>query len=255
RGAVAATVAVLDGKLRAGLTVDEIERLGRPAADAMKVSRRDLAFSLERGGIGGTTVAATMIVAAMAGIDVFATGGVGGVHRGAGDTFDISADLQELARTSVLVVCAGIKSILDLGLTLEYLETHGVPVIGYGTDTLPAFYTRESDFGVDYRIDDAEGVARIMGIRNDLAIEGGMLITNPIPVEHSVDRATIDAAIDIALREADDQGVVGKGTTPFLLERIVELTGDVSLDANVALVLNNAGVAADIAIAHTQLNR
>lgn len=252
RGAVPATVVVLDGKLRLGITADELERIGQPGAGAVKVSRRDLAFSVVRGGIGGTTVAATMIVAAMAGIRVFATGGIGGVHRGAGESFDISADLQELARTDVVVVCAGIKSILDVGLTLEYLETHGVPVIGYGTDVLPAFYTRESSFGVDYRIDDVEGVAQVMVARAELAVSGGMIVANPIPAEHSVDRTTIDSAVDAALSEAAKRGVTGKDTTPFLLERVVELTGSVSLDANVELVLNNARVAADIAVAHSK---
>ena len=209
----------------------------------------DLAFSIAQASVGGTTVAATMMLAAMAGIRVFATGGIGGVHRGAGTSFDVSADLQELARTNVVVVCAGPKSILDLGLTLEYLETHGVPVIGFGTDIVPAFYGRDSDFAVDYRIDDAVGVAAVMRVRRELGIQGGMLVTSPIPVEHGMDRTVIDAAIDTTIIEADAQRIVGKETSPFLLGRIVELTGGASLDANVQLVLNNARVAADIAIA------
>jgi pseudouridine-5'-phosphate glycosidase len=249
RGAVPATTAIIDGRMRVGLTADEIDALGQAGEAAVKVSRRDLAFSIAQASVGGTTVAATMMLAAMAGIRVFATGGIGGVHRGAGTSFDVSADLQELARTNVVVVCAGPKSILDLGLTLEYLETHGVPVIGFGTDMVPAFYSRDSDFAVDYRIDDAVGVAAVMRVRRELGIQGGMLVTNPIPVEHGMDRTVIDAAIDTAIIEADAQRIVGKETSPFLLGRIVELTGGASLDANVQLVLNNALVAADIAIA------
>jgi pseudouridine-5'-phosphate glycosidase len=249
RGAVPATTAIIDGRLRVGLTPDEIERLGQVGAAAIKVSRRDLPFVLARHAVGGTNVATTMMLAAWAGIEVFATGGIGGVHRGAGTSFDISADLQELASTDVVVVCAGAKSILDLGLTLQYLETHGVPVIGFGTDILPAFFSRESDFGVDYRIDEAAGVAEVMAVRRDLGIHGGMVVANPIPAEHSMDRAVIDAAIDTALAEAEAQHIVGKDSTPFLLARVVELTGSASLDANIELVLNNARVAADIAIA------
>ena len=249
RGAVPATTAVMDGTMRVGLSDDEIDALGQAGNAAVKVSRRDLAFTIAHGSVGGTTVAATMMLAAMAGVRVFATGGIGGVHRGAGTTFDVSADLQELARTEVVVVCAGPKSILDLGLTLEYLETHGVPVIGFGTDMVPAFYSRESDFRADYRIDDAAGVAAVMAVRRDLGVGGGMLVTNPIPVEYGMERSVIDAAIDTAIAEADAQNIIGKGTSPFLLGRIVELTGGASLDANVQLVLNNARVAADIAIA------
>lgn len=249
RGAVPATTAIIDGWLRVGLTPDEIETLGQAGGAATKVSRRDLPFVLARHAVGGTNVATTMMLAAMAGIEVFATGGIGGVHRGAGTSFDISADLQELASTDVVVVCAGAKSILDLGLTLQYLETHGVPVIGFGTDILPAFFSRESDFGVDYRIDEAAGVAEVMAVRRDLGIHGGMVVANPIPAEHSMDRAVIDAAIDTALAEAEAQRIVGKDSTPFLLARVVELTGSASLDANIELVLNNARVAADIAIA------
>jgi pseudouridine-5'-phosphate glycosidase len=249
QGAVPATIAIVDGRMRVGLTRAEIDALGRTDGSAVKVSRRDLGLVVGRQMSGGTSVAATMILAAMAGVEVFATGGIGGVHRGAGTTFDVSADLQELARTDVVVVCAGPKSILDLGLTLQYLETHGVPVIGYGTDVVPAFYTRESDFAVDYRFDDASGIAGVMSVRRDIGIHGGMIVANPIPSEHSMDRAVIDSAIATALVEADEKGIVGKKTTPFLLGRVVELTGGVSLDANVALVVNNARVAADIAIA------
>ena len=249
RGAVPATTAVMDGTMRVGLSDDEIDALGQAGNAAVKVSRRDLAFTIAHGSVGGTTVAATMMLAAMAGVRVFATGGIGGVHRGAGTSFDVSADLQELARTEVVVVCAGPKSILDLGLTLEYLETHGVPVIGFGTDMVPAFYSRESDFRADYRIDDAAGVAAVMAVRRDLGVGGGMLVTNPIPVEYGMERSVIDTAITTAIAEADAQNIMGKETSPFLLGRIVELTGGASLDANVQLVLNNARVAADIAIA------
>jgi pseudouridine-5'-phosphate glycosidase len=249
RGAVPATTAVMDGTMRVGLSDDEIDALGQAGNAAVKVSRRDLAFTIAHGSVGGTTVAATMMLAARAGVRVFATGGIGGVHRGAGTSFDVSADLQELARTEVVVVCAGPKSILDLGLTLEYLETHGVPVIGFGTDMVPAFYSRESDFRADYRIDDAAGVAAVMAVRRDLGVGGGMLVTNPIPVEYGMERSVIDTAINTAIAEADAQNIMGKETSPFLLGRIVELTGGASLDANVQLVLNNARVAADIAIA------
>ncbi len=253
RGAVPATTAVIEGRLRVGLTAEEIDVLGQAGGAAGKVSRRDLAFAIARRVEGGTTVAATMMLAAMAGIRVFATGGIGGVHRGAGTTFDVSADLQELARTSVVVVCAGPKSILDLRLTLEYLETHGVPVIGFGTDVVPAFYTRESDFPVDYRIDDAAGVAEVMRVRREMGIQGAMLVANPIPVEHGMERVTIDAAIEAAVADAEEKGIAGKEISPFLLGRIVELTGGASLDANVQLVLNNARVAADIAVADSAI--
>ena len=247
RGAVPATTAIIGGKMRVGLTDDEIDVLGQAGETAVKVSRRDLAFSIAQQSVGGTTVATTMMLAEMAGIRVFATGGIGGVHRGAETSFDVSADLQELAQTNVVVVCAGPKSILDLGLTLEYLETHGVPVIGFGADIVPAFYARESDHAADYRIDDAAGVAAVMKVRRQLGVSGGMLVTNPIPTEHAMERDVIDAAIETAVAEADAQGIAGKETSPFLLGRIVELTEGASLDANVQLVLNNARVAADIA--------
>jgi len=246
-GATPATVAVVVGRATVGLDAAEIEQLGQAGPQAAKVSRRDLPFVMARGGDGGTTVAATMLLARMAGIHVFATGGIGGVHRGASETFDISADLQELARTNVTVVCAGMKSMLDLGMTLEYLETHGVPVIGYGTDVLPAFYCRESDYGVDYRLDTAAEVAEVMALRREIGLRGGVVVAVPVPANQAMDRATVDTAINTALAEAAERGIVGKDVTPFLLARIVDLTGRDSLAANVALVLNNARVAAAIA--------
>ena len=243
-GAVPATIAVIGGRLKAGLSRDEIEYLGRTGRGVAKASRRDLPALVARGADGATTVATTMIIAHMAGIRIFATGGIGGVHRGAEVTMDISADLEELAQTPVMVVCAGAKSILDLGLTLEYLETKGVPVIGYGTEELPAFYTRQSGFGVDFRADSPEELAAIFAAQRDMDYKGGMLVTNPIPEEYSMDKAVIDAAIEKALAEAAEQGIHGKETTPFLLAKIVELTGGDSLESNIRLVLNNAALAA-----------
>ena len=252
QGAVPATIAILDGRLKAGLSREEIERLGRDRGIA-KVSRRDLPILVARRGSGATTVAATMIVAALAGIRVFATGGIGGVHRGAQATFDISADLQELARTSVAVVCAGAKSVLDLGLTLEYLETHGVPVIGYHSDRLPAFYSRDSGFGVDVRLDDPGEIARVMKAKSDLGLDGGLVVANPIPAQFELPREQIDAATKRALRDAEAEGIGGKAVTPFLLARINALTGGESLRSNIALVLNNARLAAQIAVAYAAL--
>ena len=246
-GAVPATIAVLGGRLKAGLTREEIEYLGQQGQKVTKTSRRDLAVLLAKGMDGATTVATTMMIACMAGIRVFATGGIGGVHRGAGTTMDISADLQELARTNVTVVCAGAKAILDLKLTLEYLETHGVPVLGYGTEELPAFYTRTSGLKVDYRVDSPEEIARIMAVRSDLGLSGGILVTNPIPEEWSMDPALINGTMDRAVAEAEAQGITGKDVTPFLLARVKELTGGDSLEANIALVKNNARLAARIA--------
>ncbi len=243
-GATPATIAVIGGRLKAGLSRDEIEYLGKTGRGVAKASRRDLPALVARGADGATTVTTTMIIAHMAGIKIFATGGIGGVHRGAEVTMDISADLEELAQTPVMVVCAGAKSILDLGLTLEYLETHGVPVIGYGTDELPAFYTRRSGFGVDYRVDSPAELAAMFRAQRDLGYKGGMLVTNPIPEEYSMDKAVIDKAIDEALAQAKAQGIHGKETTPFLLAKVVELTGGDSLDSNIQLVLNNARVAA-----------
>lgn len=246
-GAVPATIAIIGGKLKAGLSNDEIEYLGKKGYDVTKASRRDLPVLVAKGEDGATTVATTMIIAAMAGIRVFATGGIGGVHRGAETTMDISADLEELARTPVLVVCAGAKSILDLGLTLEYLETKGVPVIGYGTDELPAFYTRKSGFGVDYRLDTPDEVAAAFRAKLEMGLGGGMLVTNPIPEEYSMDPAVINKAIDEAVAEAQAQGVRGKQTTPFLLARIKDITGGDSLASNIRLVYNNAALAARVA--------
>ena len=243
-GAVPATIAVIGGRLRAGLTPSEIEYLGKKGRAVTKASRRDLPILVARGEDGATTVTTTMIIANLAGIKVFATGGIGGVHRGAETTMDISADLEELAMTPVMVICAGAKSILDLGLTLEYLETKGVPVIGYGTDELPAFYTRRSGFKVDYRIDTPEELAAAFRAKLDMGLGGGMLVTNPIPEEYSMDPDRINAAIDQAIAECNEKGIKGKDTTPFLLARIKDITGGDSLDSNIQLVLNNARLAA-----------
>ena len=248
-GAVPATVAVIDGRLKAGLSDAQIEELGRRGAEFPKLSRRDLPFIVARGGSGATTVAATMIVAHAAGIRLFATGGIGGVHRGAGSSFDISADLQELARTTVAVVCAGVKSILDLGLTLEYLETQGVPVVGVGTDTLPGFFSRDSRFKLPHRLDDAAQIAAALRAQDALGLAQGMVIANPVPQAHELPAARVDAAIEQALAEAAAQGIQGKDSTPFLLARVNELTGGSSLQANIALVLNNARLAAQVALA------
>lgn len=247
-GAVPATIAIIGGRLKAGLSREEIEHLGKAGRAVTKASRRDLPALCARGADGATTVTTTMIIAHMAGIKIFATGGIGGVHRGAETTMDISADLEELAQTPVMVVCAGAKSILDLGLTLEYLETHGVPVIGYGTEELPAFYTRSSGFGVDYRVDTPAELAAMFRAQRDLEYRGGMLVTNPIPEKYAMDKAVIDAAIEEALRQCREQGIHGKETTPFLLAKVVELTGGDSLESNIQLVLNNAKVAALTAV-------
>ena len=243
-GAVPATIAVIGGRLKAGLTPEEIEYLGKKGRGVAKASRRDLPVLVARGEDGATTVTTTMIIAALAGIKVFATGGIGGVHRGAQTTMDISADLEELAKTPVMVICAGAKSILDLGLTLEYLETKGVPVIGYGTEELPAFYTRKSGFKVDYRIDTPEELAAAFRAKMEMGLEGGMLVTNPIPEEYSMDPERINAAIDQAIAECNAKGIKGKETTPFLLARIKDITGGDSLASNIQLVLINARLAA-----------
>ena len=247
-GAVPATIAIIGGRLKAGLSKEEIDHLGKAGHAVTKASRRDMPSIVARGIDGATTVTTTMIIAHMAGISVFATGGIGGVHRGAETTMDISADLEELGQTPVMVVCAGAKSILDLGLTLEYLETKGVPVMGYGTDELPAFYTRKSGFGVDYRVDSPEELAAAFKAQRELGFNNGMLVTNPIPEEYAMDKAVIDAAIEQALRESVEQGIKGKETTPFLLARVSELTGGDSLDSNIQLVFNNAKVAALTAV-------
>ncbi len=248
-GAVPATCAMLAGRLKAGLLPEQIEHLGKQGAAVPKASRRDLPVLAALGSDGATTVTTTMMIAAMAGIRVFATGGIGGVHRGAETSMDISADLEELARTPVMVVCAGAKSILDLGLTLEYLETKGVPVIGYGTDELPAFYTRHSGFRVDYRLDTPEQLAAVYQAQRAMGYTGGMLVTNPIPEEYSMDKAVIDAAIEKALADAAAEGIHGKETTPFLLARIKDLTEGSSLFSNIRLVYNNAALAAKTAAA------
>ncbi|MCA0385713.1 MAG: pseudouridine-5'-phosphate glycosidase [Firmicutes bacterium] len=247
-GAVPATIAILGGKLKVGLSADEIEYLGK-AKEVVKTSRRDIPFIVAKKLDGATTVASTMILAALAGIKVFATGGIGGVHRGAQETFDISADLQELAHTNVAVICAGAKSILDIGLTLEYLETNGVPVVGYGTDELPAFYTRRSGFGVDYRVDTPEELAAALKAKWDLGLEGGLVVANPIPEAYEMDFDVINEAINVAVLEAEKQGIKGKESTPFLLARVKELTGGDSLESNIELVYNNAKVGAQLAVA------
>ena len=247
-GAVPATIAIIGGRLKAGLSKEEIDHLGKAGHAVTKASRRDMPSIVARGIDGATTVTTTMIIAHMAGISVFATGGIGGVHRGAETTMDISADLEELGQTPVMVVCAGAKSILDLGLTLEYLETKGVPVMGFGTDELPAFYTRKSGFGVDYRVDSPAELAAAFKAQRELGFNNGMLVTNPIPEQYAMDKAVIDAAIEQALRESVEQGIKGKETTPFLLARVSELTGGDSLDSNIQLVFNNAKVAALTAV-------
>jgi pseudouridine-5'-phosphate glycosidase len=247
-GAIPATIALIDGRICVGLADEQLEQLGN-AQDALKVSRRDLAYVLAEKKLGATTVAATMICAALAGIEVFVTGGIGGVHRGAETSFDISADLQELARTNVAVVCAGVKSILDIGLTLEYLETHGVPVVSVGQPGFPAFFTRESGFNSDFQLDTPEQQARFIRTKWQLGLTGGVVVSNPVPPESAMKNEEIDGIIAQALREADDQGVKGKAVTPFLLARIKDLTGGRSLATNIALVKHNALVGARLAVA------
>ena len=252
-GAVPATIAILGGRLKAGLTPEEIEYLGKAGQAVTKASRRDLPILVSKGMDGATTVTTTMMIAHMAGIQIFATGGIGGVHRGAETTMDISADLEELANTPVMVVCAGAKSILDLGLTLEYLETHGVPVIGYGTKELPAFYTRRSGFSVDYELDTPEELAKAFHVQRELGLKGGILVTNPIPEEYAMDFDVINQAIDQAIADSVRDGIKGKATTPYLLAKVKELTGGDSLDSNIQLVYNNAKVAAQTAVALSKL--
>jgi pseudouridine-5'-phosphate glycosidase len=247
-GAVPATIAIIDGKICIGLSNEQLEVLGK-SRDAIKVSRRDLAYVLAQKKLGATTVAATMICAKLAGIEVFVTGGIGGVHRGAETSFDISADLQELARTSVAVVCAGVKSILDIGLTLEYLETHGVPVVSVGQAAFPAFFTRDSGFPADFQLDTAEEQARFIRTKWQLGLDGGVVVSNPVPELSAMQNLEIDGIIEQALREAHEQGVKGKAVTPFLLARIKELTGGRSLVTNIALVKHNALVGAKLAVA------
>ena len=252
-GAVPATIAILGGRLKAGLTAEEIEYLGKTGTGVTKASRRDLPVLVAKKMDGATTVTTTMMIAHMAGIQIFATGGIGGVHRGAETSMDISADLEELAHTPVVVICAGAKSILDLGLTLEYLETHGVPVIGYGTEELPAFYTRRSGFRVDYRLDSPEELAEAFLAQRAMGIEGGMLVTNPIPEEYSMDPEVINRAIDEAIAESVKAGIHGKETTPYLLAKVKDITGGDSLDSNIRLVFNNAALAARTAAACRRL--
>lgn len=247
RGAVPATIAILEGKLKVGLTEDEIEYFGKPRK-ILKVSRSDIPYVVSEKLDGATTVAATMIISNLAGIKVFATGGIGGVHRGAGRTFDISADLQELAKTNVAVVCAGVKSILDIGLTLEYLETYGVPVIGFKTEEFPAFFTRKSGFGVDYTVDDEKELANIIKTKWNLGLQGGVVIGNPIPEKYEMNYIRINRAIEKALKEAEINGIKGKEVTPFLLSKVKEETGGDSLKSNIQLVYNNGRVAADLAV-------
>lgn len=248
RGALPAFVGVISGTVTVGLDRARVERLAA-GAHVMKVSRRDLAVAAAAGRDGATTVAATMIAAARAGIAVFATGGIGGVHRGVEETLDVSADLEELGRTPVAVVCAGAKSILDLPRTMEYLETRGVPVVGYGTDTLPAFYVRESGIPVPHRVDGAEAAARLVAAQRALGLTAGIVVANPLPEREALEPARIEAAIESAIRSARAAGIGGKELTPYLLDRVAEATGGDSLAANAALLVNNAGVAADIAVA------
>lgn len=252
-GAVPATIAILGGRLKAGLSPAEIEYLGKQGQKVTKASRRDLSVLVAQGADGATTVATTMMIAHMAGIKLFATGGIGGVHRGAETTMDISADLEELGQTDVMVVCAGAKAILDLKLTLEYLETKGVPVLGYQTEELPAFYTRTSGLKVDYRVDSPEMLAKVLKTQHDLGLHGGILVTNPIPEAYSMDAQAINAVIDQAIAEAEAKGIHGKETTPFLLAKVKEITGGDSLEANIQLVFNNAKLAAQTAAAYAKL--
>ena len=246
-GAVPATIAIINGRLKVGLSHDEIDELAKAGLTVTKCSRRDLPYVVAEKKMGATTVAATMIIAEMAGISVFATGGIGGVHRGAHETFDVSADLEELGKTSVAVVCAGAKSILDLALTREYLETKGVPVLGYQTEVLPAFYTRTSDHSVDYKHDSPQQIAEFLSAKWTMGLNGGVVIANPIPEEYAMDQAKIDAAVEQALSEADEQNITGKESTPFLLARVADLTGGDSLASNIQLVLNNARLGAAVA--------
>jgi len=251
-GVVPATVAVIGGRLKAGLSLDEIESFGKKGPKILKASRRDLPYIVSRGMDGATTVASTMIISAMAEIPIFATGGIGGVHRGAEDTFDISADLQELAHTKTAVICAGAKSILDLGLTLEYLETYGVPVLGYKTDELPAFYTRSSGFKLDYEMESPQSIASLMKAKWMMGLEGGIVIANPIPEEFSMDPNIINSVIEEAINEMNHMKIKGKDSTPFLLAKIAELSKGNSLISNVELVYNNVKLASEISKAYFQ---
>lgn len=254
-GAVPATIAIIGGKLTVGISKDQIEYLGKKGLAVNKASRRDLPVLLSKGMDGATTVATTMIAASLAGVKIFATGGIGGVHRGAETTMDISADLEELAMTGVCVICAGCKSILDIGLTLEYLETKGVPVIGYKTEELPAFYTIHSGFKVDYKLDSPEEIAAAFLVKQDCGLEGGMLVGNPIPVEYAMDLDYINSNIEAAVEEAERLGIKGKKVTPFLLDKIQKLTGGASLESNIQLVYNNVKLGALVARAYAEQNK
>lgn len=252
-GAIPATIAILGGRLKVGLNDQELEHLGKSGLNVTKASRRDIPFIVSRGQDGATTVAATMIISALAGIPLFATGGIGGVHRDGENSMDVSADLNELSNTNVTVICAGIKSILDIGRTLEYLETLGVPVVGYQTNHVPAFYARSSGYPVDYRADNAKDIAATLKSKYDLDLNGGLLVTNPVPEEFALDPNDIENTINEALAEMNKRGITGKDTTPFLLARIAEQTGGESLDTNIKLVLNNAKLAAEIAVEYSRL--
>ena len=254
-GGIPATIGIINGKLKVGLSPDEIELLGKEGEKVAKVSRRDIPYIVANKLNGATTVASTMIIANMAGVKIFATGGIGGVHRGAETTMDVSADLEELANTNVAVICAGAKSILDLGLTLEYLETHGVPVLGYQTKELPAFYTRKSGFNLDYKIDSPEELAELLHTKWELGLNGGAVIANPIPEEYSMDSEVINKVIKDAISEADNLGIKGKDTTPFLLDKIQKLTEGSSLKANIELVFNNTKLATQIATELSKLSK
>ncbi len=251
-GCVPATIGIIDGVAIVGMNPDEIEEFGK-RKDIEKVSRRDVPVIMAKKAWGATTVATTMLFAAMANIEVFVTGGIGGVHRGAETSFDISADLQELATTDVTVVCAGAKAILDLGLTLEYLETFGVPVLGYQTKKLPAFYSRTSKFNVDYAMNSAKEIAEVIKVKREMKLAGGILVTNPIPSEYSMDEETIGKVIDEAIAEMEKVGIHGKESTPYLLNKVKELTGGNSLDANIQLVFNNARLGSEIAKEYCEL--
>jgi pseudouridine-5'-phosphate glycosidase len=250
--AVPATIAIIKGRLKVGLSKDEIEYLGKDK-EVYKTSRRDIPFIISKKLNGATTVASTMIIAELAGIKVFATGGIGGVHRGASQSFDISADLEELSKTNVAVVCAGVKSILDIGLTLEYLETKGVSVVGFKTKEMPAFYTRKSGFEVDYRADKPEEIAEALKTKWDLKLNGGMVVANPIEEKYQMDYDVINKAINDAINEAEEKGIKGKESTPFLLSKVKEITGGESLESNIQLVFNNARLGAKIAFELTKL--
>ncbi len=253
-GATPATIAIVQGKLRVGLSPKEIYYLANKGQNVIKASRRDIPFLIAQNKDGATTVAGTMLIAAMAGIRVFATGGIGGVHRGVEQSMDVSADLEELAKTNVAVVCAGVKSVLDIPRTIEYLETKGVPLIGFQSDELPAFYTRSSGFKVDYRIDKPRHIAEAMKVKWQLNLKGGIVITNPVPEEYALDAQEIEAIISSAISEMNQLGITGKATTPFLLETIADKTAGRSLDTNIQLVLNNAKLATQVAVEYAQLN-